>query len=321
MKSAKFWGRKEKRVDPALHEQWKYEDPYANDRGSLLSNRIHEFCSRAGLLISDGFYNEKNLRPASYTLTIGEKFVDSEGNEGRLTDEKDSFIFHQNSIIFVTANEKLDLPYYILARFNLRVNWVYDGILLGTGPQVDPGFSGFLSCPLYNLTNADLTIKRGAPFATIDFEKTTTLLDKMKSWQEKKDYIQRTNDKVLMPADDEKYSFYRTPEMDPLQHRKTHKIISSLFEMREEVRTWRQLGIGSLVAFFGLTLSLLAFGANLYRQNTDLSRQVVETKGDLQEAHEQILHLREDLKRLLGGDKQTVPPTGKASEKSGKRSP
>lgn len=308
-------------MDPALHEQWKYEDPHPNDRGSLLSNRIHEFCSRAGLLISDG-YDEENLRPASYTLTIGDKFVDSEGNEGTLTDEKDSFTFHKNSIIFVTAREGLDLPYYILARFNLRVNWVYDGILLGTGPQVDPGFSGFLSCPLYNLTNSDLTIKLGDPFATIDFEKTTALLDKIGPWQDKKTYIETAKNKELEEVEEEKYSFFRkTPPMKKLQHRKTHKIISSLFEMREEVRTWRQLGIGSLVAFFGLALSLLAFGANLYRQNTDLSRQVVETKQELQDAKEQISRLREDLARRSGDEKQTISPAGKASQKIEKGSP
>jgi len=36
-----------------------------------------------------------------------------------------------------------------------------------------------------------------------------------------------------------------------------------------------------LVGFFGLTISLLAFGANLYRQNSDLSRLYAENKHEL----------------------------------------
>jgi deoxycytidine triphosphate deaminase len=292
-------------MDPSLREKWRYEDPHSDDRGSLLSNRIHQFCSEAGLLISEG-YTEKNLRPASYTLTIGDNFIDSEGNERHLTEENDSFVFHKNSIIFVSTKEKLDLPYYILARFNLRVNWVYDGVLLGTGPQVDPGFRGSLSCPLYNLTNVDLTIKRRDPFATIDFEKTTTLLEEH-SLDEKKSFIEGAKDKDLVRNGSEAYSFYKAAPLNPLQHRKSHRIISSLFEMREEVGTWRRLGIGSLVAFFGLTLSLLAFGANLYRQNSDLSRLVAEEKIDLVKANEQISKLQNDVDRLGSVSKQTVP--------------
>jgi deoxycytidine triphosphate deaminase len=295
-------------MDPSLHEEWKYTDPHPDDRGILLSNRIHQLCSQAGLLISEG-YEEKNLRPASYTLRVGDDFVDSDGNVHRLTDEDDSFVFQKNSIIFVTTKEKLALPYYIVARFNIRVNWVYDGVLLGTGPQVDPGFSGFLSCPLYNLTNVDLTIKRGKDFATIDFEKTTTLLGESPV-DEKKSCIENAKDKDLIRKGSETYSFYKTPPLRPLQHRKSHRIVSSLFEMREEVGTWRRLGIGSLVAFFGLTLSLLAFGANLYRQNSDLSRQagdlnrqVTEGKNDLKKANERISKLQNDVDRLSCPDK------------------
>jgi hypothetical protein len=87
-------------------------------------------------------------------------------------------------------------------------------VLLGTGPQVDPGFSGALSCPLYNLTNMDLTIRRGQDFATIDFEKTTTLL-RGRSLEEMKTCIDGAKDKDLQKDSDETYSFYKTP---PLHH-------------------------------------------------------------------------------------------------------
>jgi len=305
-------------MNELLHEQWKYEDPNPSDRGILLSNRIHKFCSEAGLLISAD-YEEANLRPASYTLRIGDDFVASDGTVRHLTEKDDAFVFEKNSIIFVTTKEKLDIPYYIVARFNLRVNWVYDGVLLGTGPQVDPGFCGFLSCPLYNLTNVDLTIKRGQDFATIDFEKTTTLLEAY-ALDEKRKRIGQVKGKDLLKENNETYAFYKTHPLQPLEHRKAHRMVSSLFEMREELRTWRQLGFGSLVAFFGLALSLLAFGANLYRQNSDLSRQVVEGRKDLQTANDQIQRLTEDFNRLSRDNKQvpsTTPKDKKAESEKG----
>ncbi len=302
-------------MDQALNETWKYEDQHPDEQGILLSNRIHELCEQ-GLLISK-YYEPKNLRPASYTLTVGDDYVDSEGTICRLTDEKNSILFPKNSVIFVSIKERFDIPFYIVARFNLRVNWVYDGILLGTGPQVDPGFSGFLSCPLYNLTNVDITIQRGEPFATIDFEKTTALLKHRPTAAERKQIIERAQDKRLLTVEDQTYSFYRASALEPLQHRKSHKIVSSLIEMRDEVKTWRKLGIGSVIAFFGLTLSLLAFGTNLYRQNADLSRQITEDKNELRQANARISKLEEELDRMLRANKQplqTLPSAPVARE-------
>src|SRR5260370_930624 len=155
-----------------IHE-WKYVDPKRNDpgrKGMLLSNEIELF-RQQNLLIS-GDFTEKNLRPAAYTLRIGEKFIDSKGKPGKLGNENPFFEMEPNSIVYVSTFEKLNLPYYIAARFNLRVKWVYKGILLGTGPQVEPGYCGYLSCPLYNLTNSPIRITYREDFATIDFERT-----------------------------------------------------------------------------------------------------------------------------------------------------
>jgi deoxycytidine triphosphate deaminase len=159
---------------------WKSKDPDAgipDRKGMLLSDQIHKFCEQQpGLLISKG-YRKEHLRPAAYTLTIGEAYADSEGQRRTLTSENPSFEMPPNSIVFVSAAELLDLPYYIVARFNLRVEWVYKGILLGTGPQVEPGFKGQLSCPLYNLTSQPHTIALGDEFATIDFERTSNFIE------------------------------------------------------------------------------------------------------------------------------------------------
>jgi hypothetical protein len=205
----------------------------------------------------------------------------------------------------------LDLPFYVVGRFNVRVSWVYNGVLLGTGPQVDPGFSGCLSCPLYNLTDLDIIIKRDEDFATIDFEKTTTFLEGI-PLAEKKEIVRKARHAEAVPVGDRLHCFYKLPPMRALQLCKSHKMISSLFEMRAELRNWRLLGIGAVVSFFGLTLSLLGFGTNVYRQETDNARQMIEMKMEVQEAHAKVSELSQDLERIKGtlqqDQKPVVPP-------------
>ncbi len=297
-------------MEPQFNERLKYEDPNESDHGILLSNQIHRFCTE-GLLISKETYEPKNLRPAAYTLTIGDPCIDSDGVERCLSEERGSIVFKKNSIIFVSTKEYLQLPYYVIARFNLRVDWVYSGILLGTGPQVDPGFSGKLSCPLYNLTETDIIIKRGEKFATIDFEKTTKLLSGL-SLDRKKEYINGAKNKEPQPVDGETYSFYTAGPLGALGWQKSHKIVSSLFEMREEVRTWRRLGVGAVIAFLGLTLSLLAFGANLYRQNADLNKQLTDDTNEIRQTNDRVSTLEKVLDRLSGSGKSAEPPAGVA---------
>src|SRR5712692_1795199 len=255
--------------------EYKYHDPRPNDRGLLLSDQIHELC-QAGFIISHG-YDRKYLRPASVTLTIGESYIDSNGRPQRLSKVGDSFVFKKNSIVYVSSSEELDLPYYIVARFNLRVHWVYDGILLGTGPQVDPGFRGVLSCPLYNLTNLDITIKRGQEFATIDFEKTTSFLDKCTA-EQKRTLIEEGNKKGFIDVGNQLYLLYRQTRLEALEYHPRHVLIRSLVEMKNEVRTWRNIGIGLVLAFIALTVSMLIFDINVYRQAVENLKELEQTR-------------------------------------------
>src|SRR5256885_14069412 len=62
-------------------------------------------------------------------------------------------------------------PDYIAARFNLKIPNVYRGLLLGTGPLVDPGWSGRLSFPLHNLTTNDYEFPGGEEIIWMEFTK------------------------------------------------------------------------------------------------------------------------------------------------------
>ena len=283
-------------ADP--HE-WKYVDPKRADpsrKGMLLSNEIDMFCQKR-LLIADDF-EHKNLRPAAYTLRIGPKFVDSRGRIGRLDEKKKTYFkMEPNSIVYVSTLERLDLPCYIAARFNLRVKWVYRGILLGTGPQVEPGYRGYLSCPLYNLTDQPIKIEYREDFATIDFERTTDFCGKANLQQIRENIIPGEEfDGIEWDA--QKYLLFKQKEYPPLKLLPDHDVVSSLFELSQEVRTWRNIGIGFAVSFFALTLTLLSFGANAYRQVSDLATQVNELKSNFRDDRKDLQLSREEIKNL-----------------------
>ena len=93
--------------------------------------------------------------------------------------------------------EKLLLPEYIAARFNLHIRHVHKGILLGTGPLVDPGFSGNLLIPLHNLTDNEYKLKGGEGIIWIEFTK----LSKHDFWNHPKN---KDNPPDLPPFPDDK---------------------------------------------------------------------------------------------------------------------
>jgi hypothetical protein len=78
-----------------------------------------------------------------------------------------------NPITFVQVEPEFRLPNYIALRFNLRITHVHRGLLLGTGPLVDPGFRGKLLIPMHNLTASDYELATKEALIWIEFTKTT----------------------------------------------------------------------------------------------------------------------------------------------------
>lgn len=159
----------EERNDTQYNESDRWIDPDPEGKGMLLSDRIHYYVEKTRMVEN---FDPECLKDAAYYLRIGSLYY-LDGKFGQLSDKKPELVIQPNSLVFVSTLEKINLPYYIGARFNLRIKLVYQGILLGTGPQVDPGFRGYLSCPLHNLSNNKVTLKYKDTFATMDFIKTT----------------------------------------------------------------------------------------------------------------------------------------------------
>jgi deoxycytidine triphosphate deaminase len=155
--------------------RWMLVDPEPDVRGILLSDRIEAYVKKYRLLIAAHDFKETNLKPASYSLTLGAKYY-CNGETAEIK-RGEYLVVPPNSFVIAGIEEQVVLPHWCAARFGLRVAYVYKGLLMGAGPQVDPGFEGYLGCPLHNLTNRPVRIKRGEPLAWIDFAKTSRLGD------------------------------------------------------------------------------------------------------------------------------------------------
>lgn len=149
-------------------------DPLRSIPRSLLSSaEIHDYARLTGMLFP--FY-EDALKSASYEAHIGGKVI--WWDEERVRHEVElnrgaPLVLARNSITFVEVEPTFRLPNYIAIRFNLRISHVHRGLLLGTGPLVDPGFSGKLLIPLHNLTASEYEIDTQDALIWIEFTKTS----------------------------------------------------------------------------------------------------------------------------------------------------
>ena len=135
----------------------------------LLSDEISHYCKGVPPLISP--FNEKNLKPARYQLTLGGEA--RLGGKTVVVDEEHPLVIPPHQVAIVRTEETLNIPRFLIGRWNLRVDMVYKGLLWVGALQVDPGWIGYLPCPLYNLSDEEVVIRYGETYVSIDFVRTS----------------------------------------------------------------------------------------------------------------------------------------------------
>lgn len=179
-------------------------DPFPSISPALLSaDEIKIYVERTGAI--SPFYcggkQKSRLKKASYEGRIGHHAYEY-NDQGKLEEalgEKE-LIVGANSIVFVECDLDFRLPDFIAMRFNLQIRHVHRGILLGTGPLVDPGFWGKLCIPLHNLTDEDYAIPRSEGLIWVEFTKTSSFgklgqkalsTEDKEFWGDIRDYIRK----------------------------------------------------------------------------------------------------------------------------------
>ena len=156
------------------------QDPLPEIEPALLNSAdIQRYVERDCLLEKKSF-DLKRMMPASYGLRFLGTLIRWKEEDGRLNQQSwtisngESVTIDKNSIYYLWTEECLRLPEYIAARFNFRIREVHRGLLLGTGPMVDPGFGGRILIPLHNLTDNDYAYVGGDVFVWVEFTKVST---------------------------------------------------------------------------------------------------------------------------------------------------
>jgi deoxycytidine triphosphate deaminase len=176
-------------------DHWLWVDPFESDKALrrrmapgavLLSEDIQHYVNDYGVLFEREGFDAEMLKGASYSMTPHEAnswMFNDKGEEVRLhiaedAEDKDGpyYPIPKHSLVYIGIKQRLRIPFYVIGRHNLKIRYVYQGLLLGTGPQVDPGYIGNLFIPLHNLTTREVRIYVKQSFVSIDFVRTTPLL-------------------------------------------------------------------------------------------------------------------------------------------------
>jgi deoxycytidine triphosphate deaminase len=158
-------------------------DPYPKIPPALLNaGHLATYAVMTGMI--DPFDLDALSKPATYLVPLeGQvRYQDEMGaRHAFYLSEKDAvpgeseirrdFELRPNSICYVTLQPRFRMPAYLAGRFNLLIRDVYRGLLVGTGPLVDPGFVGALSIPVHNFTSNKYILRAGEGFVYFEFTK------------------------------------------------------------------------------------------------------------------------------------------------------
>lgn len=169
-----------KRVRPSLRKtetekyaRYKSADPFPWIDAALLNSAdLLKYLLTVGIIEP---FKASNLKGVTYQCTFSGEAHCYDPKEKRMKqadlNDDQELVLERNSITYLRIEEKFHVPEYMALRFNLSVSNAYKGLLLGTGPIIDPGFDGNLFIPLHNLTGNEYVIKKGASLIRVEFTK------------------------------------------------------------------------------------------------------------------------------------------------------
>lgn len=148
------------------------KDPFPDVPPALLNSAdIADYVARTGMIYP---FDPDGLKTASYEIALLGRYIFIDANGERVEGELrrgETRTIPKNSIAFLTTEPFFRLPDYIALRHNLKIDHVYKGLLVGTGPLIDPGFVGRISLPLHNLTEHDYKLVGGQGIIWVEFTK------------------------------------------------------------------------------------------------------------------------------------------------------
>jgi len=322
--------------DEEAHQKYQHSkagDPLPNIPPALLKAiDIKRYVSETGMIYP--FHpNERDghLKQASYAVKmIGSCIYWDENNvkHEEYIDEKDEFVLKGNSIAFISLEPRFRIPYYIGLRFNLKIRYIHCGILLGTGPLVDPGFDGKLAIPLHNLTMNDYRLRGGDDLIWFEFTKINYIdqyspkkkVEGSNAISKSAEYIEFESKKNISDINDYLYKAYNG---QPIRS-SLSEIQKTAIQAKKKATQiqWGAFGIALtlLVAVVWPVINLITDRTNFLKtESNQLQEQIIVQGKEIIKLKEQINSIKKEiqdhgdetqslLKQHIVSNKETVYP-------------
>jgi dCTP deaminase len=109
------------------------------------------------------------LQPASYDLRVGDSAFTSSSREKVPLSRTGMIRIEPGEFAVVETLERVSFGNQMAAQLGLRSEYARKGLLMLSGPQVDPGFKGVLIVRLINLAPIPIVLPHKEPFLTTQF--------------------------------------------------------------------------------------------------------------------------------------------------------
>jgi len=114
-------------------------------------------------------FDPDRLEPASYDIRVGTWAFTSSVKEKLDLSRKGVLIIDAGEFAVLEARERIELSPIVAGQLGLRSEYARRGLLMLSGPQVDPTFRGILVVRLVNLSPKPIALSYEAPFLTVQF--------------------------------------------------------------------------------------------------------------------------------------------------------
>jgi deoxycytidine triphosphate deaminase len=286
----------------------KRVDPFPHILPALLSSaQIQAYIAKTGMVFP--YFPSKDpgkerVTSASLTMTVGPEVLywDSEGKQyyRKNLKELEIITLRPNSITFLRPAERFNIPDYIAVRFNLRIVHVHRGLLLGTGPLIDPGYRGWPMIPVHNLTENEYVIRVGDEFINAEFTKIICDIN----------YRYDQQIQVANLAFEYKENKGKTCDFDFTQYidknvpqRKVKSSLSSVIDKATSlVERQRKISYGSIIAAF-LAIATAIYGG--YQLTISATSIIDDARERIDVTKKQEVKL-EELQKAINGLQQQI---------------
>ncbi|MGO8709359.1 MAG: dCTP deaminase domain-containing protein [Terracidiphilus sp.] len=122
--------------------------------------------------------DESRIEPASYDARVGIWAFASSLREKLNLGERGMLVVEPGEFAVLECRERVELDNRTAAQLGLRSEYARRGLLMLSGPQIDPGFKGMIVVRVVNLAPKPIALPFEAPFLTLQFFRLASAVSK-----------------------------------------------------------------------------------------------------------------------------------------------